>query len=90
MPVTLAFQRTLDVSGAGPAEKRENEESPMNWGHSYWSRFELAEVVLSLVCAPTKLEFDCKVKTAETDEMSSSARINVTLILTCVDPCPRE
>ena len=37
-PVTFAFQRTVDVSGAGPAEKREKEASPMNCDHSYWSK----------------------------------------------------
>ena len=26
------------VEGAGPAEKREKDESPMNCGHSYWSK----------------------------------------------------
>jgi hypothetical protein len=38
MPVTFAFQSIADVAGAGPAEKREKCESPINWGHSYWSR----------------------------------------------------
>lgn len=90
MPETLAFQRMLDVSGAGPAEKREKDESPMNWGHSYWSRFELAEVMLPLVCAPTTLEFDCNVKAAETKEISNNAKISATLILICVDRCPQE
>ena len=84
----FAFQRISDVEGAGPAEKREKEESPMNCGHSYWSRFELAEFVLTLVCAPTRLELDCKVRTAETDEISNNAKISVTLILTCVDSLP--
>jgi hypothetical protein len=90
MPVTLAFQRMSDVSGAGPDENREKEESPMNWGHSYWSRLELTEVVLPLVCALTRFEFDCKVKTAETVETSSSAKINVTLILICVTLAPKD
>lgn len=73
-----------EVPGAGPAEKREKEESPMNWGHSYWSRFDLAEVVLALVCALTMLVFVCKVKMAETDETSNNAKIIVTFVLTCV------
>jgi hypothetical protein len=80
-----------DVSGAGPAEKRENDESPMNWGHSYWSRLELEEIVLLLlVCALTTLEFDCMVKTAETDETSNSTKISVTFILTCVTLAPKN
>jgi hypothetical protein len=29
------------VSGAGPAEKRENEEAPINWGHSYCNKLSL-------------------------------------------------
>jgi hypothetical protein len=39
--VTLAFQSKSGVSGAGPAEKRENEESPINWGHSYCNKLSL-------------------------------------------------
>jgi hypothetical protein len=88
MPETLAFQRMPDVSGAGPAEERENEEPPINWGHSYWSRLELSEADAD-VCA-CAAELDCRLKTAETDETSNSARISVTLILTCVNPCPQE
>jgi hypothetical protein len=60
----------------------------MNCGHSYWSRFELAEVGLAFVCAFTRFDFDCKVKTAKTDETSNNAKINATLILTCVDFLP--
>ena len=85
MPVTFAFHSMSGVSGAGPAEKREKEESPMNWGHSYWSRLELDKVVVGLVWAPTMFGFDCKVKTAETDETSNNTKIIVTFALTCVD-----
>lgn|SRR4030042_729526 len=38
MPVMFAFQSMADVAGAGPVEKREKDESPINWGHSYWSK----------------------------------------------------
>jgi len=85
MPETLAFQSISGVFGAGPAEKREKEESPMNCGHSYWSRLEFAEVVLAFVCAFTRFEFNCKEKTAKTDETSNNAKINATLFLTCVE-----
>ncbi len=85
MPETLAFQSMSGVFGAGPAEKREKEESPMNCGHSYWSRLGFVEVALTLVCAFTRFEFDCKEKTAKIDEISNNAKINATLILTCVE-----
>jgi hypothetical protein len=88
MPVTFAFQSIAEVSGAGPGEKREKDESPMNWGHSYWSRLEFDEVGGELVCAPTMFWFDCSVKMAETDETSNNAKIIVTFALTCVNSLP--
>jgi hypothetical protein len=88
MPETLAFQSISGVFGAGPAEKRVKEESPINCGHSYWSRLEFAEVVLAFNCALAKFEFDCKEKTAKTDEISRNAKINATLIFTCVESYP--
>ncbi len=77
-----------EVSGAGPAEKREKEESPMNWGHSYWSRFELFAAVLTLVWALTRFGFECKVTAAETDETSNNAKTSVTFSLICVESLP--
>jgi len=46
----LVFQRTFDVAGAGPAENREKDESPWNWGHSYWFRLPEVEAELVLTC----------------------------------------
>ena len=63
----------FDVSGAGPAEKREKEESPWNSGHSYWFKLPLLEVVLAFTCALTvfwKVEIEAK-----TDETSNRAKI---------------
>ena len=88
MPETLAFQSISGVLGAGPAEKREKEESPINCGHSYCNKSGLEEVWVVLICALTRLVLDCKVKTAKTDETSNNANINETLILTCVDSLP--
>ena len=76
MPETLAFQRILEVSGAGPFEKRVKAESPMNWGHSYCSRFELEPDVAVMLCPLV-----CMVNVEVTAEMSSNARIIVTLLL---------
>jgi hypothetical protein len=42
------------------------------------------DVVFAFVRAFTRFEFGCKVKTAKTDETSNNAKINATLILTCV------
>jgi hypothetical protein len=50
IPVMLVFQRTFDVAGAGPAEDLEKDESPWNWGHSYWFRLPEVEVEV-LTCA---------------------------------------
>jgi hypothetical protein len=47
----FAFQSMFDVAGAGPAEKREKDESPINWGHSNFSK-------LSLLPAPVKFEVE--------------------------------
>ena len=79
MPVTFAFHRMFDVAGAGPAEKREKDESPINCGHSYWSRllFVANPKVLSIVfealttfCSkcknPTKLGKSKRTKTTTT------------------------
>ena len=55
IPVMLVFQRTFDVAGAGPAENREKEESPWNWGHSYWFKIPELEDKLVLTCAFTVL-----------------------------------
>jgi len=60
----------------------------MNCGHSYWSRFELVEVVFVFVCAFTMFDFNCKVENAKTDEKNNNAKINATLVLTCVDSLP--
>jgi hypothetical protein len=43
------------------------------------------EVVLALIWAFARFEFDCKEKTAKPDEKSNNAKINATLILTCVE-----
>lgn len=75
MPEMLAFQRTFEVSGAGPAENREKEESPMNWGHSYCNKLELLVVVFT--CPPTCVEMP------EMLETSSNVKINVTVVLFC-------
>ena len=83
MPDTLAFHSVSEVSGAGPVLKRVNEESPMNWGHSYCNKFELTALVVTASCA-----FTCIVKTAANDEMTSSVKINVTLSLVCMEPLP--
>lgn len=47
-----------DVAGAGPAEKRENDESPLNCGHSYCSKpFDVAALARLLLLANSmKLE----------------------------------
>ena len=50
----LVFQSTFDVAGAGPSEEREKDESPWNWGHSYWFKMP-EETELVLTCAFTEL-----------------------------------
>ncbi len=44
----MAFQRTSEVEGAGPAENLENSELPINWGHSNLSNawFTVDDVVV--------------------------------------------
>ena len=63
-------------------EKREKEESPMNWGHSYCSKRELLVAVLT--CPPA-----CEV-IAATVETSSKAKIKVTCVLFCSEPFPQR
>jgi hypothetical protein len=46
------------------------------------------EVVFVLVCAFTMFDFNCKVETAKIDEKNNNAKINATLVLTCVDSLP--
>ena len=66
-----------EVSGAGPAEKREKPESPMNCGHSYWSSVLLMEELVA-ACALTVLLVACKVGLeAKSDETRSSAKITI-------------
>jgi hypothetical protein len=77
-PVTLALQSTAELLGAGPAENRVKEESPMNWGQSYCNM--PPEVV---VCA-------CSVAAeAEMSETKSNARrIKTWVDLFCVKCAP--
>lgn len=90
MPDTLAFQRMFEVSGAGPVENRVNPESPMNCGHSYWSSAELAGDEFAKVCAFTKVEFACRLKTeAKRDEARRNAKITIAFDV-CVNPLPPE
>ena len=70
MPVMFAFQSMFDVDGAGPAENRLKEGPPWNWGHSYWFKTALADVVCAFVWK-SKVE-------AATVETSSKAKMIVT------------
>ncbi len=50
------------MSGAGPVEKREKEESPVNCGHSYWSKSPpLLEMLSEVLWALTVLRLRLKI-----------------------------
>ncbi len=86
-PVMLAVQSLSGLSGAGPAEKRLNDDSPMNCGHSYPSRLEL-DVAEVTSCPAATLLFERILKTVANDETSNNVKMKVTFILLCVDSLP--
>ena len=76
----------FDVSGAGPAENREKEESPWNSGQSNEFKLPKLEVVLAFTCALTvfwKVEIEAK-----TDETSNRAKIIIDKIFLEIASCP--
>lgn len=57
------------MSGAGPALRRVNEESPWNWLHSYWLKL-LLEV---LTWALTLVLVDAEAKNVDTNSIAKMA-----------------
>ena len=86
----FVFHSTFEVAGAGPAEDREKEESPWNWGHSYWFKLPELEVELGLTCAFTETVPNGKGPKAKTEETSSRTKIAATLKFLIIWQFPRE
>ena len=85
----LVFQSTFDVAGAGPSEEREKDESPWNWGHSYWFKMP-EEIELVLTCAFTELGSAWKKKEPKIDDKSNRTKIDATLIFLIIGSSPKR
>jgi len=90
MPVMFVFHNTFDVAGAGPAEDREKDESPWNWGHSYWFKIPELETTLAFNCAFTEFLPVCKLRDIKIDERSTRTKIDTTLRFLIIGSSPES
>src|SRR3972149_1618754 len=84
MPVMFAFQSIAEVPGAGPAEKREKAESPVNWGQSYRSKISPPEEAAEFVVSPETLTKRAMFKNTKKFE-TASIRITSAAVIKSFD-----
>ena len=77
MPVMFVFHKMSGASGAGPSEKRVNDLSPWNCGHSYWSK--LLSVVLPVVLDALTTFFPIREKAIKFDTIKNDNKMATTV-----------